>query len=109
MILRIDECEGVAGGFELLADIVKYKDISKWCTAILDHQDGYNPLWMSIKWDGKAHMLLDSGEEAPDARVILKRLTKLPKYRRAIPTDKLLITADVFERELEIDLDGDVN
>ncbi len=106
MKLRIDECQGLVCG--ILNDLSRYDSVDRWLSAIVSGTAEFIPLDLYLKFNGKGARLLQSGEFCDGHTALIDVVRRLPADVRHIPNDNMVIIADAFERELTIDLDGDM-
>lgn len=105
MELKITECEGLANGGKLLLDLGTYNTVEKWIRAMLKRRSFYYPLYLTVVWNKRPHAFISGGDVSPKAEEWMEFLEKyLSPEHGDIPNDRMIISSDIFESELYIDL-----
>lgn len=102
MFITFTECN--CSDNSLFVDLAKYSDVYEWAQDIISRKDALQPLHASITFGGIYHPIIRNGKVMEDAADVLSKLKSIRKCYRKIPSDKLTITSDGFERDLDIDL-----
>lgn len=105
MQVRFGECSNSDMG--LFADMARYPDVSDWVRAIGRGEAQFAPMDVMVRFNGNWHSIVYCGLVSPDFEQTADAISELDEEMRMLPNDNTVITADGFEGELHIDLDGE--
>lgn len=105
MLVKINECMGTVGAKELFFDVVMYKDVLSWASALVEGKTKYRPLDCRVVCNSVNFLLIEGGKGlSANLHGLAENLRQVPENIRVLPNDTICITADIFERELLIEL-----
>lgn len=105
MQVRFRECSNSDMG--LFADMAQYPDVSDWVRAIGRGEAQFVPMDVMVRFNRNWHSIVYCGLVSPDFEQTADAISELDEDVRMLPNDNAVITADGFEGELHIDLDGE--
>ena len=102
MKITIGECQGTPGAEELLAEVIAAKTADELVRRQIEGTAAFLFNNVAVTWDGATKTVISGTRPADDAQSTLRKLSKLPKYRRKLVSDDTEIISDIFESELHV-------
>lgn len=114
MKIEMRECNSFGNG--LLQDLCHYTDVSKWIEDIVDITQAiktmetptknlnFLPLNLLVQVDGKTYKIIKGTFIDEKELKVIKKIKRLPRTMRMMPNDGLVIIANIFERDLYIEI-----